>query len=86
MQKVADQLKNKEKNINRLCGRKRVKLLKEKRNRVFHSKVFLFNQNCGKNIYRLELIFVLISFTVSAKAESFFICFSTLSMECSTVE
>lgn len=47
---------------------------------VFHNKVFLFHREWGY-FQRLELMLVVISFTLSAKAESRFICFSTLSME-----
>ena len=50
--------------------------------------VFLFphkNWKTGR-VYCFELIFVLISFTVSAKLGSFFIFFSTCWMEYNTVE
>ena len=55
--------------------------------KLFHTILFLFPQKKWKEkAYRLELILVLISLTVSAKAGSFFICFSTCLMEYRTVE
>lgn len=47
---------------------------------VFHIVVFLFHR-CTWKTQCLELMLVLISFTVSEKAASDFICFSTFSME-----
>ena len=48
---------------------------------IFHSVFFLFHRKPGKTTHRLELMLVLISLTVSAKAGSFFIFFSTCWME-----
>ena len=64
--------------FHRPCGEIPRFIHSRKKQAVFHTKVFLFPQKKWKNVsYRLELILVLISFTVSAKEGSFFIFFST---------
>lgn len=50
-------------------------------NMVFHRNVFLFHRELWETSYRLELMLVLISLTISAKAGSFFIFFSICWME-----
>ena len=52
----------------------------------FQQEFFSFPPEFVEKAHRLELMLVLISFTVSAKAGSFFIFFSTCWMEYSTVE
>lgn len=80
MWKRENSLKNRDFSLHRHCEKNKSLFHENLRRRVFHSKVILIHRRWGK-VQRLELMLVVISFTLSAKAESLFICFSTLSME-----